>query len=82
MSESDKEKEKGNAAFAAKNYDSALNFYTVAIKLHDKNHVLFSNRSVTYLMMGDYTNALQDADSCINLKPDWAKVTKLTCAFT
>ena len=82
--ESDKEKEKGNAAFATKNYDSALKFYTSAIQLNDKNHVLYSNRSVTYLMMGDNEKALDDASTCINLKPDWPKVPKIhrNCIIT
>jgi len=34
----------GNAAYAAKEYDEAINQYTAAIALDSKNCVYFSNR--------------------------------------
>ena len=41
-------KAKGNAAFSAKNYTEAVDFFTQAINLDPNNHVLFSNRSASY----------------------------------
>lgn len=37
------------------------------------NHVYFSNRSASFLSLNNSVKALEDADKCIELKPDWAK---------
>jgi tetratricopeptide (TPR) repeat protein len=44
----DELKAKGNAAFAAKNYDEAIDFFSQGIALDASNHVLYSNRSACY----------------------------------
>lgn len=36
---------KGNAAFSAGNYQEAIDFFSQAVALDPKNHVLYSNRS-------------------------------------
>ncbi len=41
-------KAKGNAAFAAKNYDEAIDFFSQGIALDASNYVLYSNRSACY----------------------------------
>lgn len=66
-------KEKGNTALKAKDYAEALNCYTEAIQADNKDHIHHSNRSVCYYNMGQHEKALQDANNCITLKPDWAK---------
>jgi len=66
-------KEKGNAAFAAKNYDEAIDCYTKAIRLDDKNHVFFSNRSASYAGKQKWTEAISDAKACIRLDPSFIK---------
>ncbi|KCV69200.1 hypothetical protein H696_04610, partial [Fonticula alba] len=38
-------KNRGNAAFSAGNFTEAIDLFTQAIDLDDKNHVYFSNRS-------------------------------------
>eukprot|EP00294_Goniomonas_avonlea_P015934 CAMPEP_0114557490 /NCGR_PEP_ID=MMETSP0114-20121206/9859_1 /TAXON_ID=31324 /ORGANISM="Goniomonas sp, Strain m" /LENGTH=577 /DNA_ID=CAMNT_0001742783 /DNA_START=13 /DNA_END=1746 /DNA_ORIENTATION=+ len=66
-------KNKGNAAFSAKNFEEAIEHFTTAIGLDAGNHVLYSNRSAAYASLHKYTEALADADKCISIKPDWAK---------
>ncbi|CAF2777422.1 unnamed protein product [Rotaria sp. Silwood2] len=66
-------KSKANAAFAAGKNDDAINLYTQAIELDDKNHVLYSNRSAAYAKSNKYDEALKDAEKCVTLKPDFVK---------
>ncbi|KAL3916430.1 MAG: hypothetical protein SGILL_005184, partial [Bacillariaceae sp.] len=63
----------GNAALQAGKTSEAIENYTKAINLDGANHVYFSNRSAAYLKKGDAHNALEDADSCIGLNPQFAK---------
>lgn len=57
----------------ANKISEAIEFYTKAINLDGANHVYFSNRSAAYLSQGDAQNALDDANSCLGLKPDFSK---------
>jgi stress-induced-phosphoprotein 1 len=66
-------KTKANAAFSAGKNDEAIQLYTQAIGLDDKNHVLYSNRSAAYAKANKYEDALKDAEKCISLKPDFMK---------
>lgn len=66
-------KEQGNVALASENFSEAIEIYTKAIQLDDKNHVLYSNRSAAYVKAGKYEEALQDANKTIELNPTWAK---------
>jgi len=63
----------GNKALGAKNYIEAIEAYSKAIELNDKDHTFFSNRSQAHFYNGGYMEAVEDAESCIALKPDWAK---------
>lgn len=47
--------------------------FTQAIDLDPENHILYSNRSAAYAVLEDYQKALEDADKCISIKPDWVK---------
>eukprot|EP01062_Namystynia_karyoxenos_P019115 TRINITY_DN17159_c0_g1_i1.p1 TRINITY_DN17159_c0_g1~~TRINITY_DN17159_c0_g1_i1.p1 ORF type:complete len:592 (+),score=303.25 TRINITY_DN17159_c0_g1_i1:109-1776(+) len=79
---SDEYKAKGNAAFQAGNFPEAVQLFSKAIDLDEKNHVLYSNRSAAYASMRDWPKALEDAKTCTTLKPDWAKgYTRLGAAF-
>eukprot|EP00667_Euglena_gracilis_P001817 EG_transcript_1817 len=78
---SDKEKalefkNKGNAAFQAGDYQTAILFFTKGIE-HDlnnpTNYIFYSNRSAAYFALPDYKSALQDAETVLRLKPDWPK---------
>jgi len=66
-------KAKGNAALQAGKTTEAIEFYTKAIAADGANHLYFSNRSAAYLKHGDANNALEDANSCLGLNPDFAK---------
>ncbi|TMW60948.1 hypothetical protein Poli38472_000990 [Pythium oligandrum] len=76
-------KDRGNRAFAAGNHRDAIASFSEAIALHEraaangevggKLYVYYSNRSASYLKLGDGQNALKDADKCVALKRDWAK---------
>ena len=70
---SDELKTKGNAAFAAKNYDEAIDFFSQGIAIDPNNHVLFSNRSACHAGKQNWAQAVEDADKCISIKPDWVK---------
>jgi tetratricopeptide (TPR) repeat protein len=54
--------------------DQAVQAYTHAIGLDDKNATLFSNRSAAYLSLGEYVEALGDAETGLKLRNDWAKL--------
>lgn len=63
----------GNAALGQKNYSLAIDNYTKAIREDGSNHVYYSNRSAAYLSKGDANNALDDANACIALNPQFTK---------
>ncbi|EGG20921.1 tetratricopeptide-like helical domain-containing protein [Cavenderia fasciculata] len=66
-------KNKGNAAFSAKNYEEAVKYFTEAIALQPNEHTFYSNRSACYSALDQYALALEDGRKTIQLKPDWSK---------
>ncbi|KAL9090956.1 MAG: hypothetical protein Q9159_001699 [Coniocarpon cinnabarinum] len=69
----DEFKAQGNKAFAAKNFDEAIESFGKAIELQPDNHVLYSNRSGAYASKKDWQHALEDANKTTEIKPDWSK---------
>jgi tetratricopeptide (TPR) repeat protein len=63
----------GNQCFAAKEYKEAVEHYTKAIQLDNKNHVYFSNRAASYSGLHNHEQAVQDAKECIRLDPSFIK---------
>lgn len=57
----------------AGNTSQAIDHYTSAINLDGANHVYYSNRSAAYLKHGDAQNALDDANACLGLNPEFTK---------
>ncbi|KAG0040193.1 Hsp90 cochaperone [Podila clonocystis] len=66
-------KAQGNKAFLAKDYPTAIDFFSKAIELDASNHVLYSNRSACYASQKNYQKALEDGEKTVELKADWAK---------
>lgn len=66
-------KAKGNTAFAAKRWKEAVDHYTAAMEQDPFDHVFFSNRSACYAEDDQFDKAIQDAERCINLNPQFAK---------
>jgi len=63
----------GNAAIKQKRYKAAVHNYSVAIEMDPSDGVYYSNRAVAYCWLKNYELALEDAEKCCELKPDWAK---------
>jgi L1 cell adhesion molecule like protein len=72
-SKADEAKDKGNKAFAAKQFVAAISAFTDAIAHDPTNHVFYSNRSAAYLKDGKVEKAVKDAEKCVAIKPDWPK---------
>eukprot|EP00830_Metopus_es_P010388 TRINITY_DN1999_c0_g1_i1.p1 TRINITY_DN1999_c0_g1~~TRINITY_DN1999_c0_g1_i1.p1 ORF type:complete len:591 (+),score=196.13 TRINITY_DN1999_c0_g1_i1:70-1842(+) len=74
----DKEKAKvasaaAKEAFGKKDYAAAIKSYTEAISFDPTDHLLFSNRSACYASLTQYQDALDDANKCLELKPDFVR---------
>jgi tetratricopeptide (TPR) repeat protein len=66
-------KDKGNKAFSAKNYHEAIRFYDQAIREDGTDETFHSNRSACYYSLGQYPQALEDAQACVRIAPQWVK---------
>ncbi|KAG5644921.1 hypothetical protein DXG03_007386 [Asterophora parasitica] len=73
MSDANTFKDLGNKAFAAKDYDKAIDLFSQAISIDPTNHVFFSNRSAAKAGKKDWDAALEDAEECVRLNPKWGK---------
>jgi len=72
VEEAEKKKEEGNAALKENDLDTALTCYSAAIDAHP-TAVYYSNRAAVFTKQGCYEEAVDDADQCIALKPEWPK---------
>ena len=73
-------KDEGNTYFRAGDFLKAAGSYTKAIKAGGKEAAervefapIYSNRSASFLKLSKVKQALQDADVCVKLRPDWEK---------
>ena len=64
-------KDLGNAAYTREDLQGSISYFTDAIALDSTNHVFFSNRSASYLKLGQIEKALEDARKCISMNPSW-----------
>ena len=77
MVTSEELKTEGNRAFGNQEYKKAAKLYRDAIKLDPSNPVLYSNRSQSFLRIGDFDRALRDSDKGLELTLDPKLKTKL-----
>jgi len=66
-------KDEGNTFFKQGEHLKAAAAYTKAIKAEPDNHVYYSNRSQAFLKLSKVAKAVEDADKCIDLAPDFVK---------
>lgn len=66
-------KDRGNAAFKAREYEAAVHHYSDGIDLSPDNYVLYSNRSAAYAALNLNLLALKDAVKIYELRPDWPR---------
>lgn len=71
------EKKLGSAAWAEGNYEEAIKRFSNAINLSsgdvEMQKILYSNRSASFLKVGQNATALADANKCIELDKAWSK---------
>lgn len=65
-------KEDGNNEFKNKKYETAIEYYTAALKLK-KDPVFFSNRSACYAALNKHEEVIKDTTEAIKIKPDYTK---------
>jgi len=67
------EKERGNAAFKAANWDKAIEKYTRGIQLDPTNCVLPANRAMALLKKGQFGAAETDCTLALSIDPTYVK---------
>lgn len=66
-------KSKGNAAMAQKDYPTAIDLYTQALKIHPSNAVFLSNRAAAHSAAKDHASARIDAEAAVAVDPTYTK---------
>lgn len=66
-------KNQANDLYSQGQYMEAIELYSQILESEPTNYLILSNRSVSYLKMNMFDEAIQDAARCTKLKPDWAK---------
>ena len=71
---SDKElKDQGNKQFAARNFDGAIDSYTLAIMKNSNVPHYYTNRALCYLNQKRWPQAVQDARQALEKDPNLVK---------
>ncbi|KAJ9448060.1 Hsp70-Hsp90 organizing protein 3 [Diplonema papillatum] len=66
-------KKKGNDLLRGGDYAAAAAAYSEGLEADPTNHILYCNRSAAHLSAGDAEQALLDAQTTVQLAPDFAK---------
>lgn len=64
----DEAKAAGDASFRIKKYSLAIQSYSTALSMDPDNAKILSNRSAAYLLNGEKSKSLHDAQKCVELK--------------
>ncbi|KAF3927468.1 hypothetical protein ABW21_db0208842 [Orbilia brochopaga] len=73
VARSDALKSQGNVQFGKQDFQAALASYSQALQLTPRSAALYSNRSATFLQLGQLEQALGDADRAVQCDPKWSK---------
>lgn len=66
-------KMEGNKAMAERDFETAIEKYSEAIKLNPANAIYFSNRAAAYSSARKHELALKDAQEAVKVNPNYAK---------
>ncbi|CAM0949104.1 unnamed protein product [Alopecurus aequalis] len=66
-------KSQGKEAFAKEDYLTAIYFYGLVIDINPFDAAVFANKSLCWLRMRHWENALEDARKCRMMRPRWSK---------
>lgn len=66
-------KSEGNRAVAQREYKTAVEKYSEAIKLNPSNAIYFSNRAAAHSGAGDHASAIEDAQQALSIDPEYTK---------
>ncbi|KAA0703716.1 Small glutamine-rich tetratricopeptide repeat-containing protein beta [Triplophysa tibetana] len=66
-------KNEGNNHMKEENYSSAVDCYTKAIELDQRNAVYYCNRAAAHSKLGNYTEATGDCERAIAIDPSYSK---------
>lgn len=72
MEEVDRLKQQGNEKFVQKNFSEADDLYSQALQLctdEETRKIILTNRSATKLSLGDFRQAVEDADEALKIDP-------------
>uniref|UniRef100_A0A8C3A9L0 LON peptidase N-terminal domain and ring finger 3 n=1 Tax=Cyclopterus lumpus TaxID=8103 RepID=A0A8C3A9L0_CYCLU len=71
----------GNALYAERKVEAALDKYNRATLIAPMDHILFSNRSQIHSSLRHYEKALRDAEMACRLMPHWSKVWQTNASY-
>jgi len=66
-------RDRAKGAITSKQYPAADLLYTKAIEIMSEDATLYGNRSMVKLTLGQFKDALEDANKCINLDSKYSK---------
>lgn len=73
QSQADQRKEEGNQLYKTRSYREALQKYSEAISLCPQTAAFYGNRSACHMMLSQFSQALQDAKTAVQLDRDFVK---------
>lgn len=72
--DADSLRNQGTEKFKAEKYQESIDLYTRSLELNPTDHRCYSNRCAAYCKLRkNFDKALEDAQKCVEVKPDWPK---------